>query len=317
VSGARESLRFADLPQLLRAGDCLVLNDTRVLQARIYGSKVPSGGRVEAVLLEETGPGVWHALLRPGRRLDPGQTVNVAGADYVTFTVVRRLDDGIAEIQFSTTDVLALLERCGVMPVPPYIRREADSGGEEDIRNDRQRYQTVYARVPGAVASPTAGLHFTPAVFDRLSAAGIGVAYVTLHVGLGTFRPVSTPELEAHTMHEERYELGTAGAEAINRARANGGRVIAVGTTAVRVLETCAASDGTVAPASGRTDLFLYPPHVPRATDGLVTNFHLPRSTLLMLVCTFAKREHVLNAYAAAAAEGFRFYSYGDCMLLL
>ena len=306
-TGACEMDVFASFPQYLHAGDCLVLNDTRVLQARLFGRKRSGSGKVEALLLEETAPGEWLALVRPGRRLKPGTVVAVDNAD-AAFEVVGR-EDEMFTLRFDTTDVEAVLAQAGAMPLPPYIRRPADGA-------DAARYQTVFARDPGAVAAPTAGLHFTDEILTAVEQRGIEIVRLTLHVGLGTFQPVSAERVSDHVMHEERYVLTPDAAAEINRCRAAGGRVVAVGTTCVRTLETCAAADGSVAPGSGRTDLFMHPPYQPKAVDMLLTNFHLPRSTLLMLVSCFLPREQLFAAYRLAIKEGFRFYSYGDCMLV-
>jgi S-adenosylmethionine:tRNA ribosyltransferase-isomerase len=301
---------FRAFPEFMRAGDCLVLNDTRVIAARLFGRREPSGGRVEAFVLAERSPGRWQALLRPGRRLRAGARVRIEGVD-LGFSVVSHNADGTFDVEFDTTDVLQVLDRAGHLPLPPYIRRE-DEGA------DRQRYQTVYAARPGAVAAPTAGLHFTPEILDATREKGVQLVHVTLHVGAGTFKPVKAEQVENHVMHEEAYELSAPAAATINRTRDNGGRIIAVGTTSVRVLETCAdARTGHVQPGRGSTDIFLHPPKRPHAVDGLLTNFHLPRSTLLMLVAAFSSTERVLAAYRLAIRERFRFYSYGDCMLLL
>ncbi len=302
---------FGDLGEYLRPGDLLVLNDTRVIAARLFGHREPSGGAVEAFLLESLGPRRWHCLLRPGRRLRPGDRVIVDAADGAHLAVSARRPDGTFEVEFDVADVLALLERVGRVPLPPYIHREASVA-------DRERYQTVYATRPGAVAAPTAGLHFTQDTLDRLRQRGVGIAYVTLHVGPGTFKPVQAECVEEHVMHAESYELPVATADLVRQTRERGGRIIAVGTTAVRTLETCADSaTRTVRAGSGRTSIFLYPPRVPVVCDALLTNFHLPRSTLLMLVSCFSSVEQVLAAYRLAIRERFRFYSYGDCMLVI
>jgi S-adenosylmethionine:tRNA ribosyltransferase-isomerase len=309
-TGACDLRVFADFPDYVRAGDCLVVNDTRVIAARLFGHRDPSGGRVEAFVLEDRGAGRWQALLRPGRRLKPGARVvleNEAG----TFTVRDHLEDGTFEIQFDTDDVYSLLEKAGHVPLPPYIQREASA-------EDRERYQTVYAREPGAVAAPTAGLHFTPEILEKVRALGVRIVHVTLHVGAGTFKPVKAERIEDHIMHEEAYEITPEAAATINDTRATGGRVIAVGTTSVRTLESCAdPATRTVRAERGRTRIFLHPPKRPVVVDGLLTNFHLPKSTLLMLVSCFSSREKVMAAYELAVKERFRFYSYGDAMLLL
>lgn len=310
-SGDCELTRFSAFPSFLREGDCLVLNDTRVLYARLYGRRVPSGGRVEALLLEAVSGTRWRCLLRPGRRLRPGQCVAIDEAADAEFRVEGRGDDGTFVVCFDDVDVPALLNDAGHVPLPPYIQRP-------DVGSDRERYQTVYARTPGAVAAPTAGLHFTPAILDQARAKGVRVVTVTLHVGAGTFRPVKAARVEDHVMHEERFVLGEETADAISACRARGGRVIAVGTTAVRTLESCVVpGTRTVAPREGRTQLFLHPPHTPQVVDALLTNFHLPKSTLLMLVASFSSVERVLAAYELAVRERMRFFSYGDCMLLV
>ena len=308
ATGRCELRTFPDILAYLRPGDCLVLNDTRVLPARLVARR-ENGGDAELLLVEELEPGVWSGLVRPGKRFRHGGTVTLVQAPAVQVRIEGALDEGLYKLRFPQPDVLALLEQAGTIPLPPYIEREATAA-------DRERYQTVYARQPGAVAAPTAGLHFTPALLAAAAAQGVSVAHVTLHVGPGTFRPVKVENLDDHIMHEEVYHLLPEAAASINAARRNGGRVVAVGTTSVRVLETCAHA-GEVVPGQGRTRLFLHPPKTPAVTDLLLTNFHLPRSTLLMLVATFTPREHLLAAYRLAVAERFRFFSYGDCMLLV
>jgi len=308
--------RFRDLPEELRAGDLLVLNDTKVIPARLHGTR-PSGGRVEMLLVEPLGEGgegrlLWRALLRGGRRLAPGARLSFPGG----LSAIAHARDGEGwqvELATASETLGALLEREGEVPLPPYIRR-----ADADRRSaaDRVRYQTVYARVPGAVAAPTAGLHFTDELLAALSARGIERACLTLHVGPGTFAPVRADRVEEHRMHDERYVVPVAAAEAIARTRARGGRIVAVGTTVARALESRARDDGGVTPGEGRTALFIYPGFRFRVVDALVTNFHLPRSTLLMLVCALAGTEVVLDAYREAVRAGYRFYSYGDAMLV-
>lgn len=314
--GRLEHRHFRDLPEYLRAGDVLVRNVTRVLRARLVGRR-PGGGTAELLLLEPRPDGTWEALGRPARRLRPGTAVRVppaeasSGGGELVAAVTAVLGGGRVVVRLEAEGPLdAALEQYGQVPLPPYIRRPlADPG----------RYQTIYAAQPGSVAAPTAGLHFTPAVLERLQARGVTVADVTLHVGLGTFEPVRVPDVERHRMHAERYEVPVATAEAIARARTVGGRTVAVGTTVTRTLEATADPEqpGLVRPGSGRTELFIRPGHRWRVVDLLLTNFHLPRSTLLMLVCAFAGRELVLRAYREAVREGYRFYSFGDAMLLL
>jgi S-adenosylmethionine:tRNA ribosyltransferase-isomerase len=309
-TGICQSHPFTDIASFLEPGDCLVINNTRVIPARLMGYR-DSGGKVEALLLEEVSPQCWKCMLRPGRRLHEGEKITFESNAEYSYEIVRRRDDGTFEIRFSTEDVIELLEQHGHIPLPPYIRREA---GEQD----RARYQTVYAQHPGAVAAPTAGLHFTPEIMDELKSRGVDIAPVTLHVGPGTFQPVKVENLDQHQMHEEAYYLSAESAELINRAKDRGHRVVAIGTTSVRVLETCAdPATGRVVAGQGRTRIFLYPPKRPVVTDALLTNFHLPKSTLIMLVSTFSSVENVLKAYQVAVQEKMRFYSYGDCMLLI
>ena len=315
-----EHRHVRDLPELLAPGDLLVLNDTRVLPARLLGRR-PSGGKVELLLLApcaDAGASRWTALVRPGGRVREGQRLELEqGA--LAARLVRRASDTEWEVEIEHVgggaSVEELLERHGRMPLPPYIRREPDAAQQAAV--DRARYQTVYARERGAVAAPTAGLHFTPGLLAALEARGIQRTQVTLHVGLGTFRPVAVERIEEHRMHSERYVLPESAAEAIRAARARGGRVVAVGTTSVRVLETCAIGAGLVRAGSGETSIFLKPGDRLSVTDALLTNFHLPRSTLLMLVSAIAGRERILRLYAEALADSYRFFSYGDALLLL
>jgi S-adenosylmethionine:tRNA ribosyltransferase-isomerase len=304
-SGELADARFGDLPGFLRAGDLLVFNDTRVIPARLFGAK-ESGGRVEILLERLTGERSMVAQLRaskPSRDgirvvLEDGSRIEVRGREG-PFYRLESLDESAA----------SLFERLGHVPLPPYIERA-------DASSDRERYQTVYAREAGAVAAPTAGLHFSEPMLDSLREAGIGTAFVTLHVGAGTFQPVRVEELADHRMHAERFELFAETCESIERARAVGGRVVAVGTTAVRTLET-AAANGPLKPGAGESRLFIYPPYEFQVVDGLLTNFHLPESTLLMLVAAFAGREPVMAAYRHAVDQRYRFFSYGDAMLIL
>lgn len=295
--------RVQDLPRLLRPGDLLVLNDTRVIPARLFGHRIGSEGRMEVLLVEKAGEREWDALVRPGKRARPGTGIAFEG---LTAEVVGKRDDRY-RLRFSEP-VEPHLDRLGHVPLPPYIRRP-------DEESDRERYQTVFARNPGAVAAPTAGLHFSAELLEAIAAAGIGIARVTLHVGIGTFKPVAAERVEDHRMDHERYEVSEETAEAIRSARAEGRRVVAVGTTVVRTLESAVLAAGEVKAGGGSTELFITPGYAFRAVDVLLTNFHLPRSTLLMLVSAFAGRERVLAAYAEAVREGYRFYSYGDAML--
>ncbi len=318
--GALEHRCFRDLPDFLRRGDLLVLNDTRVIPARLTGRR-STGGEVELLLLRELSEATWECLARPARRLRPGEVVLLPGER--TAEVIESGEEGRRVVRFDPPEGLReWLESHGAPPLPPYIRRVARP-------EDRERYQTIYARHDGAVAAPTAGLHFSDRMLAELTERGIGTARITLHVGIGTFRPVTVENLAEHRMDEEVYEVGPGATEAINAARQRGGRVVAVGTTVVRTLESivqappdrpgASGSPGSavVKPGRGSTGLFIRPPYRFRAVDALLTNFHLPGSTLLMLVSAFAGRERVLAAYREAVRERYRFFSYGDAMLLL
>ena len=303
--------RFRDLTDFLRPGDCLVVNETRVFPARLKGFRPESGGAVELLLLRREGE-LWEAMVRPGRRMRVGVKVAFPETD-LTAVVEAVCPSGYRLFRFEGSEPLEdLLERRGQVPLPPYIRRE-------DGAEDRDRYQTVYARTAGAVAAPTAGLHFTPGLLDRVQALGVTVVPVLLHVGPGTFKPVAVEDPAQHEMEAEFFEVGAEAAGVINRCREQGGRVVAVGSTSVRTLESAAVLVGdrwVLRPQSGWTRLFIYPPYSFRSVDALITNFHLPRSTLLMLVSTFADRAFVLEAYRQAVRQGYRFYSYGDAMFI-
>jgi len=304
-SGAIADAAVADLPQRLRAGDLLVFNDTRVIPARVFGRKA-SGGRVELLVERLLDDARLLALVRSSKSPKAGGELLLDGG--VRATVVARHDD-LFELQLPAgTDVVAWLETVGHVPLPPYIERD-------DTAADRERYQTVFADRPGAVAAPTAGLHFDPVLLERLAEAGVATARVTLHVGAGTFQPMRAEHVADHRMHAEWLEVPQATCDAVAAARARGGRVVAVGTTTVRSLET-AAGDGTLRPFAGETRLFITPGYAFRVVDLMVTNFHLPESTLLMLVCAFAGTDHVLAAYRHAVAARYRFFSYGDAMLV-
>ena len=312
-----EHRRFTDLPDYLSPGDLLVANDTRVIPARLFGAKTRpgTGGKVEFLLLEETAPRVWDALMRTRRRPAPGETILLEGG-LATATLLSDGPQGRCTIRIdSDLPMLELLDRIGRTPLPPYIRRKLSPA--EILEADKIRYQTVFAQHPGAVAAPTAGLHFTPDVLSALAAKGVTRATITLHVGIGTFRPVSAENVEDHRMDEERWTITPETADAVTRCRAAGHRVVAVGTTSVRTLETAAARPEGFGPGSGRTSIFIYPPYRFRAVDALLTNFHLPESTLIMMISAFAGRDLVLAAYRDAIREKYRFYSYGDCMLIL
>ncbi|HSG46246.1 MAG TPA: tRNA preQ1(34) S-adenosylmethionine ribosyltransferase-isomerase QueA, partial [Longimicrobiales bacterium] len=303
-------IRFADVVTLVRPGDLLVVNESKVLPARLTGSK-PTGARAEVLLLRPTGdePGLWEALVRPGGKLKPGRRVLI-GPDLEVEMVDSAPGGGRVVRLHTSLPVEEAIDRYGQMPLPPYLDREPEA-------LDRERYQTVYARVPGSVAAPTAGLHFTQDLLDRLGVAGVERTAVTLHVGMGTFRPVEVEDPSHHELHHEWYEVPSAAAEAVRACRARGGRVWAVGTTAVRTLEAAADGSGSVVPGTGSTDLFIRPPYRFRVVQGLITNFHLPRSTLLMLVAALAGYDRTMAAYREAVAEGYRFYSYGDAMAVL
>ena len=306
VTGATENRHFYELPELLREGDCLVLNDSRVLPARLFGRR-PTGGAVEVLLLTDKGERCWECLVRPGRKARPGDRL-IFGEGELEAEIVDVLDGGNRLIRFDYQGIfMETLERLGRMPLPPYIHQELQ---------DAERYQTVYSRQLGSAAAPTAGLHFTRELLDKVRARGVETAFITLHVGLGTFRPVKEEEIERHDMHAEFCVIGDEAARIVNGTKARGGRVISVGTTSCRTLESFAARDGTLKPTSGWTDIFIYPGYTFKCVDALITNFHLPESTLVMLVSALAGREHVLAAYAQAVRERYRFFSFGDAMFI-
>jgi len=306
-TGATADYVFHDLPELLRPGDCLVVNDSRVIPARLLGRR-ETGGAVELVLLRDLGGGDWECLTRPGKKTRPGTRL-VFGEGALTAEVTEVLEGGNRRIHFEYEGIfLEILERLGKMPLPPYIKEELE---------DAERYQTVYSRVPGSAAAPTAGLHFTEELLDQIRQKGIAVTAITLHVGLGTFRPVKVENIEDHQMHAEYCEISEEAADVINGTRRKGGRVIAVGTTSCRTLESRAEEDGTVRPYRGFTNCFIYPGYRFKCIDGLITNFHLPESTLIMLVSAFAGRENILRAYAEAVEKRYRFFSFGDAMLII
>jgi S-adenosylmethionine:tRNA ribosyltransferase-isomerase len=313
-SGGIAHRRFRDLPEYLRSGDLLVLNDTRVIPARLFGHKVGTGGRVEVLLLKTTGSDIWEALVRPGRRLQPGAEIDFDGALRAEILDVvpgggriLRLAPGPDAAGRSVHDLLHAL---GELPLPPYI-----TAGPAPA--ERGVYQTIYAREEGSAAAPTAGLHFTETIFAALEARGVQRAFVTLHVGLGTFKPVQTDDIEEHEMHEEFYSISAEAAAQINATKAAGGRVIAVGTTSTRTLESAAAPDGTLRACAGPTRLFITPGYRFKVVDAQLTNFHMPRSTLLLLISAFAGRDAVMHAYRDAVEAGYRFLSFGDAMLIV
>ena len=293
---------FSDIIDYLRPGDVLVRNDTRVIPARIFGHREETGGTMEFLLLRRIDGKRWECLAKPGRRAKPGLTFRVS--DELSVTVIDTLEDGNKIIELQYDGILEeILDRVGEMPLPPYITEKLQ---------DQSRYQTVYAHENGSAAAPTAGLHFTPELLERISDKGIDIVDVLLHVGLGTFRPVSVDNVEDHHMHSEYYRCTDEAAERINAARRNGGRIIAVGTTSCRTLESIADDDGIVHAGSGMTDIFITPGYKFKAVDALITNFHLPESTLMMLVSAFASREEVMRVYAHAVEERYRFFSFGD-----
>lgn len=307
TDGSLEHRHFYDLTEYLRPGDCLVLNDSRVIPARLFGVR-PSGGAVEVVLLKDLGDNRWECLSRPGKKMRPGTEVSFGGNGELTGVVEDVMDGGNRIIRFHYEGIfLEILERLGHMPLPPYIKEQLQ---------DPERYQTVYSREPGSAAAPTAGLHFTKELLKKIRAMGVEVRFVTLHVGLGTFRPVKAENIEEHEMHSEYCTVPAETAEAIMRTHANGGRVIAVGTTSCRTLESFAKADGSLSEASGWTNIFIYPGYEFKCIDALVTNFHLPGSTLVMLVSALAGRENILNAYNTAVEKGYRFFSFGDAMFI-
>ena len=298
---------FYDLIDYLRPGDALVINEPRVIPARLYGERA-GGGACEVLLLKQLGPKTWETLVRPGKKLRPGATVSFGGGE-LRATVRSETDAGGRVVEFACEGTFEeTLDRLGEMPLPPYIHEKLQ---------DRERYQTVYARQEGSAAAPTAGLHFTPELLERIRAKGVRIIPVLLHVGLGTFRPVKAEDVEEHVMHSEYFEVTEEAARAVNETRASGGRIFAVGTTSVRTLESAAGEDGTLRAQSGTTSIFIKPGYRFRLVDGLITNFHLPGSTLIMLVSALMGREYTLSVYEQAVREGYRFFSFGDAMLIL
>lgn len=303
-----EHHKFRELPDLLQAGDVLVVNNTKVIPARLIGEKEDTQAKIECLLLTRREKDVWETLIKPGKRLKVGQTV-VFGNGLLRGELIEILPDGNRVMRFSYSGVFeSVLDELGNMPLPPYITEQLEN---------KDRYQTVYAKESGSAAAPTAGLHFTPELLERLKVNGIEIVEILLHVGLGTFRPVKVENIEEHDMHSEYYRVPQEAAERINRAKSQGRRVIAVGTTASRTLESVAKENGQVEAKEGWTDIFIYPGYTFKILDGLITNFHFPKSTLVMLVSALAGREQILNAYRTAIQERYRFYSFGDAMLIL
>lgn len=305
---AFEHRLFKDLPEYLEPGDCIVINNTRVIPARLLGEKENSGGKIEFVLLKRIDQDVWEVILKPGRRAKPGARF-VFGNGILKAEILEIVEEGNRIVKFYYDGVFEeVLDKVGIVPLPPYIHATLE---------DKERYQTVYSKINGSAAAPTAGLHFTPELFEVLKQKGIKVAEVTLHVGLGTFRPVKTQNIHEHHMHKEYYSIGPEACAVINETKEKGKRVVAVGTTSVRVLETVSGENGSISPASGETDIFIYPGYKFKMVDALITNFHLPESTLIMLVSAFAGKDRIMEAYKEAISKEYRFFSFGDAMLIL
>ena len=306
-TGKTEHHVFREIIEYLEAGDCLVINDTKVIPARLIGSKIGTDAKIEVLLLKRKENDVWETLVKPGKKAKIGTRISF-GDGLLVGEVVDVVEEGNRLIHFEYEGIFEeILDRLGQMPLPPYITHQLE---------DKNRYQTVYAKHSGSAAAPTAGLHFTPELLKKIEEKGVQIARVTLHVGLGTFRPVKVDNILEHHMHSEFYQIEEEAAEKINTAKANGKRVIAVGTTSCRTIESAAKEDGTIAPVSGWTDIFIYPGYQFKVLDCLITNFHLPESTLVMLVSALAGREHVLNAYEEAIKERYRFFSFGDAMFI-
>lgn len=306
-NGEIEHKHFYDIVDRLREGDCLVMNNTRVIPARLYGTKEGSGGKIEFLLLKRLELDKWEVILRPGKKAKVGSRFEF-GDGLLRAEVLEIIEDGNRIVRFEYDGVWEeLLDKLGEMPLPPYIKEKL---------TDRERYQTVYSKIEGSAAAPTAGLHFTKELLEKIMEKGVELAYLTLHVGLGTFRPVSVENVEDHLMHTEFYQITAETAEKINRARERGGRIIAVGTTSVRTLETVADEDGRLRAQTGETSIFIYPGYKFKAVDCLITNFHLPESTLMMLVSAFSTKDIIFNAYKIAVREKYRFFSFGDAMYI-
>lgn len=306
-TGSVEHHHFYDILDRLNPGDCLVLNNSRVLPARLLGHREPTKGAVEVLLLQDKGDGVWECLTRPGRKTPVGTELSF-GEGLLTATVIGSMDDGNKLVQFHYDGIfLEILEKLGKMPLPPYIKKELQ---------DQERYQTVYSKINGSAAAPTAGLHFTNELLEKIAFKGVNIAFITLHVGLGTFRPVKAEDITEHHMHAEFCMIDKKTADLLNQTRAQGGRIVCVGTTSCRTIESLADENGVFSERSAWTDIFIYPGYKFRAMDALITNFHLPESTLIMLVSAFAGYDHVMNAYHIAVQERYRFFSFGDAMFI-
>lgn len=307
-SGSVEHKKFIDVLDYIEAGDCLVLNDTRVIPARIYGNRIGKEEKVEFLLLKRIEGDTWETLVRPGKKARPGDKLSFGNGKLLAEVLDINLD-GTRTIKLEYEGIFEeILDELGEMPLPPYIKEKL---------KEKERYQTVYSKEKGSAAAPTAGLHFTETILDTLKKKGVKLAFLTLHVGLGTFRPVKVENIEEHHMHAEYYEISKETADIINKTKSEGGRIIAVGTTTTRTLETVGDKEGKILPSKGWTDIFIYPGYNFKVVDGLITNFHLPESTLLMLVSALTSREKILNAYKIAVAENYRFFSLGDAMLII
>ena len=307
-SGKIEHRMFRDIKAYLKPGDCLVINDTKVIPARLIGSKIGTDAKIEILLLKRKENDIWETLVKPGKKAKPGTKISF-GEGLLIGEVIDVVEEGNRLIQFSYQGIFEeILDQLGQMPLPPYITHQLE---------DKNRYQTVYAKHSGSAAAPTAGLHFTPELLKEIKESGVDIAHVTLHVGLGTFRPVKVEIIQEHHMHSEFYHIEASEAEKINRAKREGHRIICVGTTSCRTIESAAKPDGTLSECSGWTEIFIYPGYQFKVLDCLLTNFHLPESTLIMLVSALAGREHVLHAYEEAVKEQYRFFSFGDAMLIV
>ena len=307
-SGKIEHRMFRDIKAYLKPGDCLVINDTKVIPARLIGSKIGTDAKIEILLLKRKENDIWETLVKPGKKAKPGTKISF-GEGLLIGEVIDVVEEGNRLIQFSYQGIFEeILDQLGQMPLPPYITHQLE---------DKNRYQTVYAKHSGSAAAPTAGLHFTPELLKEIKESGVDIAHVTLHVGLGTFRPVKAENIQEHHMHSEFYHIEASEAEKINRAKREGHRIICVGTTSCRTIESAAKPDGTLSECSGWTEIFIYPGYQFKVIDALITNFHLPESTLVMLVSALAGREHVLAAYETAVEEKYRFFSFGDAMFIV
>lgn len=311
ATGNLEHRHFYDILEYLKPGDCLVMNNSKVIPARLFGTKEITGAKVEFLLIRRIQGDLWEAMVRPGKKLHVGDRVSFSEDGSLSAQIMEHGEGGTRIVRFEYEgDFHELLDRIGKIPLPPYISRESDE-------EDKERYQTVYCKEEGSVAAPTAGLHFTEELIETVRQMGVRIAYVTLHVGIGTFRPVKCEIVEEHKMHFEEYEIDEENARIINETKRAGGRIISVGTTSTRTVESAAAADGTVIPGRGRTDIFIFPGYRFKVIDSLITNFHLPKSTLLMLVSALYNREKILEIYREAVEQKYRFFSYGDAMLIL